>query len=87
MAHHCSDLHKMLIIFLKKVRFIPYIVFPFSLSILLTKPFNIFTDVMTDLYNYVNPKNGKHSPLISKETHEIIMNNADVSEKDFENLT
>jgi len=36
---------------------------------------------MTDLYNYVNPKNGKHSPLISKETHEIIMNNADVSEK------
>ena len=39
------------------------------------------TDVMTDLYNYVNPKNGKHSPLISKETHEIIMNNADVSER------
>ena len=36
---------------------------------------------MTDLYNYVNPKNGKHSPLISKETHEIIMNNADVSER------
>ena len=35
---------------------------------------------MTDLYNYVNPKNGKHSPLISKETHEIIMRNADVSE-------
>ncbi|XP_020628934.1 ribonucleoside-diphosphate reductase large subunit-like [Orbicella faveolata] len=37
----------------------------------------LFSDVMTDLYNYVNPKNGKHSPLISKETHEIIMNNAD----------
>lgn len=37
----------------------------------------LFSDVMTDLYNYVNPKNGKHSPLISKETHEIIMKNAD----------
>lgn len=35
---------------------------------------------MTDLYNYVNPKNGRHSPLISKEAHEIIMANADVSE-------
>lgn len=38
-----------------------------------------FTDVMTDLYEYVNPKNGKHSPLISKEIYEIIMANADVS--------
>lgn len=36
---------------------------------------------MTALYNFVNPKNGKHSPLISKDTHEIIMKNADVSEK------
>ena len=36
---------------------------------------------MTDLYNYVNPKNGKHSPLISKETYDIIMANADVSGK------
>ena len=39
-----------------------------------------FTDVMTDLYEYVNPKNGKHSPLISKEIYEIIMANADVSD-------
>ena len=36
---------------------------------------------MTDLYNYVNPKNGRHSPLISKETYDIIMANADVSGK------
>ena len=36
-------------------------------------------EVMTDLYNYVNPKNGKHSPLISKETYDLIMENADVS--------
>lgn len=37
----------------------------------------VFSDVMTDLYEYVNPKNGKHSPLISKEIYEIIMTNAD----------
>lgn len=37
-----------------------------------------FSEVMTDLYNYVNPKNGRHSPLISKETYDIIMANADV---------
>ena len=42
-----------------------------------------FTDVMTDLYEYVNPKNGKHSPLISKEIYEIIMANADVSDTYF----
>ena len=36
-------------------------------------------EVMTDLYNYVNPKNGKHSLLISKETYDLIMENADVS--------
>lgn len=38
---------------------------------------------MTDLYEYVNPKNGKHSPLISKEIYEIIMANADVSDTYF----
>lgn len=38
---------------------------------------------MTDLYEYVNPKNGKHSPLISKEIYEIIMTNADVSDTYF----
>lgn len=36
---------------------------------------------MADLYNYVNPKNGKHSPLISKQVYEIIKANADVSKK------
>ena len=34
---------------------------------------------MTDLYEYVNPKNGLHSPLISEHIHKIIMANADVS--------
>ena len=36
---------------------------------------------MADLYKYVNPKNGKHSPLVSKEIYEIIKANADVSKK------
>jgi hypothetical protein len=34
---------------------------------------------MDDLYKWVNPKTGKHSPMISKETHDIITKNADVS--------
>lgn len=37
----------------------------------------IFSDVMDDLYKWVNPRTGKHSPMISKETHEIITKNAD----------
>ncbi|CAK8683535.1 unnamed protein product [Clavelina lepadiformis] len=34
-----------------------------------------FSDVMHDLYDYVNPRNKKHSPLISKKTYDIIMAN------------
>ena len=49
------------------------------LSVLLIKSLETVAEVMTDLYNYVNPKNGRHSPLISKETYDIIMANADVS--------
>lgn len=37
----------------------------------------VFSDVMDDLYKWVNPRTGKHSPMISKETHEIITKNAD----------
>lgn len=37
----------------------------------------LFSTVMTDLYDYINPKNGCHAPLISKATHEIIMKHAD----------
>ena len=33
---------------------------------------------MQDLYEYINPRNGKHSPLISKQTYDIIMKNKDV---------
>ncbi|XP_071489647.1 ribonucleoside-diphosphate reductase large subunit-like [Diadema antillarum] len=37
----------------------------------------LFSAVMKDLYEYVNPRNGLHSPLISRETFDIIMENAD----------
>ncbi len=29
------------------------------------------TDVMEDLYNYVNPLNGRPSPMVSKETRTL----------------
>jgi ribonucleoside-diphosphate reductase alpha chain len=35
-----------------------------------------FSEVMTDLYNYVNPRTGKKAPLLSDETYNVIMNNA-----------
>uniref|UniRef100_A0AAR2LNI0 Ribonucleoside-diphosphate reductase n=1 Tax=Pygocentrus nattereri TaxID=42514 RepID=A0AAR2LNI0_PYGNA len=37
----------------------------------------VFSDVMEDLYNYVNPLNGQHSPMISKETLDVIVANKD----------
>jgi ribonucleoside-diphosphate reductase subunit M1 len=33
--------------------------------------------VVTDLYEYTNPHNGKHSPMVSKELLDIVMENAD----------
>lgn len=36
-----------------------------------------FSEVMTDLYEYVNPRTGKKAPLLSDEVHKIIMDNAD----------
>lgn len=36
----------------------------------------IFSEVMSDLYNYIDPKNGRHAPLISEETYNIIMENS-----------
>lgn len=41
------------------------------------------TDVMEDLYTYINPHNGKHSPMISKETLDIVLANKDVSSGNF----
>ena len=37
------------------------------------------TEVMDDVYKWVNPKTGKHAPMISPEIHAIIQKNADVS--------
>ena len=34
---------------------------------------------MEDLYNYINPRNGQHSPLISKNIYDIIMKNKEAS--------
>lgn len=34
---------------------------------------------MEDLYNYVNPLNNRHSPMVSKETLDIVLANKDVS--------
>ncbi|GAA6025163.1 hypothetical protein JCM10207_008921 [Rhodosporidiobolus poonsookiae] len=36
-----------------------------------------FSVVVSDLYNYVNPKNGRPSSMISEETYQTIMANAD----------
>ncbi len=36
-----------------------------------------FSSVMTDLYEYINPRTGKKAPLLSDEVYDIIMKNAD----------
>jgi ribonucleoside-diphosphate reductase alpha chain len=36
-----------------------------------------FSEVMTDLYTYVNPRNGKKAPLLSDEVYKVIMDNKD----------
>ena len=36
-----------------------------------------FSETMTDLYKYVNPRTGKKAPLLSDEVHDIIQKNAD----------
>lgn len=37
----------------------------------------VFSDVVADLYNYINPRTGKHGPLISKKVYDIIMKHED----------
>nr|GAT44768.1 predicted protein [Mycena chlorophos] len=37
-----------------------------------------FSQVIHDLYTYVNPKTGKAASLISKETHDVVMANAEL---------
>ena len=35
-----------------------------------------FSEVMTDLYNYVNPRTGKKAPLLSDQAYKVILDNA-----------
>lgn len=35
-----------------------------------------FSEVMTDLYTYINPRTGKKAPLLSDEVYKVIMDNA-----------
>ncbi|XP_068411061.1 ribonucleoside-diphosphate reductase large subunit isoform X3 [Eschrichtius robustus] len=37
----------------------------------------VFSDVMEDLFNYINPHNGKHSPMVAKSTVDIVLANKD----------
>ena len=39
---------------------------------------DVFTDVVTDLREFIDPESKKHAPLISKEVYDIIMQNSDV---------
>src|SRR5690606_1982043 len=36
-----------------------------------------FSDVMTDLFEYVNPRTGEKAPLLSEEVFKVIKNNAE----------
>ena len=38
----------------------------------------VFTDVITDLREYIDPESKKHAPLISEEVYGIIMENAEI---------
>ena len=48
-----------------------------SVSNLHKKTKKIFSEVMTDLYTYVNPRTGKKAPLLSDETYKVIMDNSE----------
>ncbi|AYN64640.1 putative I4L protein [Orthopoxvirus Abatino] len=49
----------------------------------------LFSEAMEDLFNYVNPKNGKHSPIISSITMDVVnkykdkLNSVIIYERDF----
>lgn len=50
-----------------------------NVSIVISIIHFLFEDVMEDLYNYVNPLNKRHSPMIAKETLDIVIENKAVS--------
>ena len=49
-----------------------------SVSNLHKKTKKSFSDTMTDLYNYVNPRTGKDAPLLSDEVYEVIQKHKEV---------
>lgn len=50
-----------------------------SLSICIALGFEAFSDVVSDLYNYVHPKNHQKMPMVSDEFYEVVTKHADVS--------
>ncbi|CAJ0597956.1 unnamed protein product [Cylicocyclus nassatus] len=48
-----------------------------AVSNLHKKTGKVFSEVMKRLYEFRHPSTGEHSPMISKETYDIIMKNAD----------
>lgn len=38
----------------------------------------VFSEVVSDLYSWVNPKTGKVAPMISKDTYEAVMENKEI---------
>ena len=48
-----------------------------AVSNLHTNTKKTFSEVVTDLYSYVNPRTGKKAPLIAEDTYEVIMKNAE----------
>jgi ribonucleoside-diphosphate reductase subunit M1 len=36
-----------------------------------------WSSVVADLYNYINPKNGKHQPMVSKSLYDLVQKHAD----------
>lgn len=48
-----------------------------SVSNLHKKTKKTFSDVMTDLYEYVNPRTGKKAPLVADDVYEVLMQHKD----------
>jgi ribonucleoside-diphosphate reductase alpha chain len=48
-----------------------------SVSNLHKKTKKSFSDVMTDLYEYVNPRTGKKAPLVADDVYEVLMKHKD----------
>lgn len=48
-----------------------------AISNLHKKTKRVFSDVITDLYHARNPKTGRHTPLVSRETYDIVIANKD----------